>query len=32
MRPNERSRAGLYGGVGLRLSYGRGDCGSHRGW
>ena len=32
MRPNGRSRAGLYGGGGLRLWYGRGDCGSHRGW
>ena len=29
MRPDGRR---LYGGVGLRLWYGRGDCGSHRGW
>ena len=32
MRPDGRSRAGLYGGGGPRLWYGRGDCGSHRGW
>ena len=32
MRPNGGAGLGLYGGGGLRLWYGRGDCGSYRGW
>ena len=30
--PLQPGAVGLYGRCGLRLWYGRGDCGSHRGW